>query len=149
MNVCYKQTVHIFTGMSYQLKVTIDKFDFKFCNEIFLSIFIIEKRDENKSTDKLILSLEVICKAKELYIFVNKLSFYSFLGQNLQYKQLVVTHINLHCSKVYRNKKRNRALDTYKNSLKRSRYYFITVLLYYIRREQILFSWSFNKIRYR
>lgn len=83
LKVCYKQTVHIFTGMSYQLKVTIEKFDFRFCNEI-LSIFIIEKRDENKSTDKLILSLEVICKAKELYIFVNKVIFYSFFGQNLQ-----------------------------------------------------------------
>lgn len=82
LRICYKQTAQIFTEMSYQLKVTIEKFDFKFCNEI-LSIFIIEKRDENKSTDKLILSLEVICKAKELYILVNKVIFYSFLGQNL------------------------------------------------------------------
>lgn len=105
LRICYKQTVHIFTGMSYQLKATIEKFDFKFCNEI-LSIFIIEKREENKSTDKLILLLEVICKAKELYIFVNKLSFYSFFGQNLQKTTVVVTHINLHCSKVYRNKKK-------------------------------------------
>lgn len=89
--------------MLYQLKATIKKFDFKFCNEI-LSIFIIEKRDENKSTDKLILSLEVICKAKQLYILVNKVIFYSFLGQNLLTTSSV-THINLHCSKVYRNKK--------------------------------------------
>lgn len=99
----YKQTVHIITGMSYQLKVKIEKFDFKFCNET-LSIFIIEKRDENKSTDKLILPLEVICKAKELYIFVNKLSFYSFRAK--------LTNNYLHCSKVYRNKNRNRPLVT-------------------------------------
>lgn len=83
LRICYKQNVHIFTGMSYQLKVTIKQFDFRFCNEM-LSIFIIEKRDENKVTDKLILSLEVICKAKELYIFVNKLSFSTVFWANLQ-----------------------------------------------------------------